>query len=182
MRVDLFGNQLDAFILAATLPSDAVVGELGCGSAPLCQLIAPFVGQAIAIDNSSAMLAAAKQRLSGFDNVRIEQSSLTDLPLEAGCLDAAWLVVVLPYLSEPVAVLAEAARVLKRSSPLVIVDMLPHDRAAYRQEMGHLRLGTDRDELEAWLNAAGLKLTRYRPLPPDSGAKGPALFAAVARC
>ncbi len=182
LRVDLFGHQLDAFILAATLPSDAVVGELGCGSAPLCQLIAPFVAKAIAIDNSSAMLAAAKQRLSGFDNVQIEQSTLTELPLEDCCLDVAWLVVVLPYLTEPVAVLTEAARVLKRAAPLVIIDMLPHDRASYRQEMGHLRLGTEREELETWLDAAGLKLTRYRPLPPDSSAKGPALFAAVARC
>ncbi len=182
LRVELFGKQLDAFILAATLPSDAVVGELGCGTAPLCQLIAPFVAQAIAIDNSSAMLAAAKQRLCGFDNVRVEQSSLTDLPLEDAYLDAAWLVVVLPYLSEPIEVLTEAARVLKPAAPLVIVDLLPHDRDAYRQEMGHLRLGTERDELQSWLVAAGLKLTQYRPLPPDSGAKGPALFAAVARC
>ena len=182
LRVDLFGKQLDAFILAATLPSDAVVGELGCGSAPLCQLIAPFVASAIAIDNSSAMLAAAKLRLTGFDNVRIEQSSLTELPLADSCLDAAWLVVVLPYLNDPVAVLREAGRVLKPTAPLVIVDLLPHDRAAYRQEMGHVRLGTDQDELLKWLSAAGLQLTRYRPLPPDSGAKGPALFAAVAKC
>lgn len=182
LRVDLFGHQLDAFTLAATLPNDAVVGELGCGSAPLCQLIAPFVANAIAIDNSSAMLAAAKQRLAGLDNVRVEESSLTELPLADDSLDAAWLVLVLPYLSEPVPVLVEAARVLTPRAPLVIVDLLPHDRAAYRQEMGHLRLGTERDQLQSWLEEAGLNLSRYRPLPPDPGAKGPALFAAVARC
>ncbi|MEZ6081399.1 MAG: class I SAM-dependent methyltransferase [Pirellulaceae bacterium] len=48
---------------AASLPSDSVVAELGCGSAPLSHLVAPYVRQVIAVDNSAAMLAAAKQRL-----------------------------------------------------------------------------------------------------------------------
>ncbi|MCA9134793.1 MAG: winged helix-turn-helix transcriptional regulator, partial [Planctomycetales bacterium] len=39
LRVELFGQQLDAHVLAATLPRRAVVGELGCGSAPLSYLV-----------------------------------------------------------------------------------------------------------------------------------------------
>ena len=179
LRVELFGNQLDAFILAATLPEDAVIGELGCGSAPLSQLVAPFVKQVIAIDNSSAMVAAAKQRLAGLTNVQLEQSSLCELPLATSHLDGGWLVLVLPYLSDPVSVLQEAGRVLKPGAPLVIVDLLPHDRNAYRQEMGHVRLGTSRDELDGWLSATSLRLVNYRPLPPDPQAKGPALFVAI---
>ena len=181
LRVELFGPQLDAFILAATLPSDAVVGELGCGSAPLSQLIAPFVSQAIAIDSSTAMLSAARQRLQGLGNVRIEQATLTELPLADQSLDAAWLVLVLPYLDDPVEVLRESARVLKPKAALVIVDLLPHDRVAYRQEMGHVRLGVHRTEMTGWLGEAGLELDRYHALPPDPLAKGPALFAGVAR-
>jgi DNA-binding transcriptional ArsR family regulator len=101
LRVDLFGQQLDAYVLAATLPRDAVVGELGCGSAPLTYLVAPFVREAIAVDNSAAMLSAAKQRLTGLDNIRIEHCSLTELSLDTSCLDAAWLILVLPELTEP---------------------------------------------------------------------------------
>jgi ubiquinone/menaquinone biosynthesis C-methylase UbiE/DNA-binding transcriptional ArsR family regulator len=179
LRVELFGNQLDAFILAASMPGDAVVGELGCGSAPLSQLVAPFVKEVIAIDNSSSMIAAARQRLAGLGNVRLEQSSLSELPLKARQLDGAWMVLVLPYLSDPAEVLREAGRVLKPSSPLVIVDLLPHDRSSYRQEMGHVRLGTSRDELESWLALSPLRLVHYRLLPPDPAAKGPALFVAV---
>lgn len=181
LRVDLFGNQLDALILAATLPSDAVVGEFGCGSAPLSQLVAPYVGQVVAVDNSSAMLAAARQRLAGLDNVRVEHSSLTELPLADNSLDAAWMILVLPYLSDPEEVLAEARRVLKPAAPLIIVDLLPHDRSAYRQEMGHLRLGTSSDELSGWLRPACLALSNYRSLPPDPAAKGPALFMAIVK-
>ena len=180
LRVDLFGKQLDAVAMAACLPSDAVVGELGCGSAPLCQLVAPFVKTAYAIDNSAAMLSAARSSLTQYNNVHLRSGSLTDLPLDDSMLDAAWLVLVLAYLPDPVAVLREAARVLKPTRSLAIVDLLPHDRSAYRLEMGHLRLGVNRDELTDWLEQAGLKLTRYFPLPPDSQAKGPALFSAVA--
>lgn len=181
LRVELFGQKLDAFVLAATLPADAVVGELGCGSAPLCQLIAPFVKEAIAVDSSTAMLSAAKDRIQDCGNVRVVNASLDDLSLEDELLNAAWLILVLPYLDDPVAALTEAARVLKPDAPLVIVDLLPHERYMYRQEMGHVRLGVARDELVHWLGEAGMRLDRHHILPPDPQAKGPALFAAVAR-
>jgi ubiquinone/menaquinone biosynthesis C-methylase UbiE/DNA-binding transcriptional ArsR family regulator len=178
LRIELFGSQLDAFALAAALPSDAVVAELGCGSAPLAQLVAPYVKEVVAIDSSAAMLAAAKEHLKEHSNIRFQLANLTELPME-NCFDAAWLVLVLPYVREPAEVLRESARTLKASKPLVIIDLLPHDRQAYRQEMGHVRLGTEREELDRWLSGANLRLTRYVALPPDRQAKGPALFAAV---
>lgn len=182
LRVDLFGRRLDACVLAASLPGDAVVGELGCGSAPLAQLVAPFVREVVAIDSSSAMLAAAERRVAGLQNVNLKRAELNQLPLEARSLDAAWMVLVLPYLIEPVEVLREAARVLKPLASLILVDLLPHDRQAYRQEMGHLCMGVGREELSRWCSAAGLVLVNYVGLPPDPDAKGPALFAAVVKC
>lgn len=179
LRVELFGSQIDAFVLAATLSEDTRVVELGCGSAPLASLVAPYVAEVVAVDSSSAMLTAAKQRCSSLSNVHFTQSNLTELMLSDNHFDVAWLILVLPYIRNPVEVLTESARVLKPQKPLVLVDLLPHDRTAYRQEMGHVRLGTPREELEGWLSQAGLKITRFCPLPPDRIAKGPALFAAV---
>ncbi len=181
LRTELFGKQVDAFVLAATLPATATVGELGCGSAPLSQLVAPYVKRVYAVDNSTAMLSAAKQRVGELENVSIIESSLTDLDIASNTLDAAWLTVVLPYLPSPADVLTEAARVLRPGASLVIVDLLPHERASYQQEMGHLRLGTSKTELSDWLADADLNLFDYRPLPPDPAAKGPALFSAVAK-
>jgi ubiquinone/menaquinone biosynthesis C-methylase UbiE/DNA-binding transcriptional ArsR family regulator len=178
LRVDLFGSQLDSFVLAASLPADSVVVELGCGSAPLAQLTAPLAKQVYAVDNSQAMLTAARHRLAGFGNVKLIQSSLTNLPLTDGCCDLAWMVLVLPYVEHPEQVLAESARILKPDASLIVMDLLPHERGSYRQVMGHLRLGQDRGELEQWFEQAGLQLTRYYQLPPDSTAKGPALFVA----
>ncbi len=179
MRVELFGPRVDASALAASLPPDAVVGELGCGSAPLAQLVAPFVQRVIAVDNSPSMLAAAEQRLRGHNNVSLQQASLDQLPISDAELDAAWLVLVLPYFAEGAGILREAARVLKPNAPLIIVDMPPHDRELYRQEMGHVRLGLGRDLLQGWCDESGLSIQRYWQLPPDAAARGPELFTAV---
>lgn len=180
LRAELFGQRLDAFVLAASLCRNAKVVELGSGSAPLCQLVAPYVKEAIAVDNSNAMLSAAKQQLSKYKNVNIVDATLSDTGIEAQSCDCAWLVLVLPYLDEPSGVLAESRRILKPDAPLVIVDLLPHDRGIYRQEMGHVRQGVSQNELADWLSASGMRMNSYQPLPPDPNAKGPALFSAVA--
>jgi ArsR family transcriptional regulator len=88
---------------------------------------------------------------------------------------------VLPYLPQPARVLQEAARVLKPGGRLLVADMLPHDREVYRQQMGHVRLGFSEAQFSDHLAAAGFDGVRLHPLPADPRAKGPALFAAVAR-
>lgn len=181
LRTELFGKQVDAFTLAASVSPDATVGELGCGSAPISQLVAPYAKHVYAVDNSSAMLAAAEQRVGKLENVTVLNSPLTNLAIPNETLDIAWLTVVLPYLVSPPEVLREAARTMCPRATLVIVDLLPHERASYQQEMRHLRLGTDREQLITWLDEAGMSLALYQPLPPDPNAKGPALFSAVAR-
>lgn len=178
LRVDLFGSQLDAFTLAAAMPADAVVAELGCGSAPIAQLVAPYVKEVVAIDNSDAMLVAARERLKEHSNIKFELAALTELPMK-DCFDIAWLVLVLPYVRDPAVVLNQTAQTLRMGKPLVIVDLLPHDRQSYRHEMGHVRLGTTQADLEKWLEGSEMRLTRFVPLPPDRQARGPALFAAV---
>lgn len=181
LRVELFGPGVDASALAASISPGAVVGELGCGSAPLARLLSPFVSRVVAIDNSAAMISAAERQLKGRDNVSLRLANLDALPLQDKELDAAWLVLVLPYFAQPVSILREAARVLKPGAPLVIVDMSPHDRELYRQQMGHVRLGLAQDQLETWCKESGLGIERFWKIPPDSSARGPALFSAVAK-
>jgi ArsR family transcriptional regulator len=62
---------------------------------------------------------------------------------------------------------------------VLVVDMLPHERQEYQQQMGHVWLGFSDKQITRFLNGAGFGDVRVRPLPVDPDAGGPALFAAV---
>jgi ubiquinone/menaquinone biosynthesis C-methylase UbiE len=179
LRSELFGDRFDLLGLAGLLDETWTVGDLGCGTAQLSQVLAPFVHRVIAIDESPVMLRHAEQRLKGMKNVKLRRGDLTSLPIEDGELDAAILCMVLHHLPEPPDVLREAARVLKSGGKLLIVDMLRHDREDFHHQMGHVWLGFEPEKLRDWLADAGFAMVRLHPLPVAPNARGPALFASV---
>jgi SAM-dependent methyltransferase len=181
VRGELFGAGADLVALLGLLDERATVADLGCGTGQFSATVAPYVAQVVAVDGSPAMLAAARRRLAPHENVVVRQGDLEALPLEDGEADLAVLLLVLHYLAEPAAALVEAARVVKPGGRLLVVDMMPHDREEYRQQMGHVWLGFSEPQLAGWLEPAGLGRLVYRSLPADPAAKGPTLFAATAR-
>jgi ArsR family transcriptional regulator len=74
----------------------------------------------------------------------------------------------------------DAARVVRKGGRLIVVDMQAHDRAEYRQTMGHLSQGFAAEQIIPWMEEAGFEACRYAPIPPDPKAKGPSLFVASA--
>lgn len=180
VRADLYGSTADITPLAALLDPSWTVGDLGCGTGQTTAALAPFVGTVIAVDESSAMLAAARKRLGARTNIDLRSGRLEDLPIDDASLDVAVLSLVLHFVVDPALVLGEAARVLKPGGRVLIVDMLPHEREEYRAGMGHLWLGFGEDQLTAWLDDAGFRGSRIVPLAPDPQAKGPSLFTARA--
>jgi len=180
LREELFGRRADLLGLLGLLDPAWTVGDLGCGTGQVSASLAPFVRRVVAVDSSTAMLGAARKRLDGVESVEVRAGELEALPVDDGELDAALLFLVLHYVAEPAAALAEARRALKPGGVLLVVDMASHDREDYRQAMGHVWLGFGAEQLEAWLRDAGLGAVRYVPLPADPAAKGPTLFAARA--
>jgi ubiquinone/menaquinone biosynthesis C-methylase UbiE/DNA-binding transcriptional ArsR family regulator len=180
LREELFGAASHLQALPALLDDCWVVGDLGCGTGQVASALAPFVARVIAVDRSGEMLQAARRRLRELPNVEVKRGELEALPIADAELDAATLLLVLHHLPDPGAALAEAARVLKPGGRLLISDMLPHDREEYRQQMGHVWLGFDDDQLRRLLAAAGFARVRIVPLPAHAAAKGPALFVATA--
>jgi len=181
LRAEQFGSTFSLQALVGLLDPDAVFGDLGCGTGPLCEIVAPCVGRVIGVDNSATMLRLARQRLRAHPHVDLRRGQLEELPIEPATLDVATLMLVLHHLQEPQRAIEEAARCLKPGGRLLIVDMLPHDRVHYRQQMGHVWLGFAEETLRGFVESAGFGNLRVRPLPPDPEVRGPNLFALTAK-
>ncbi len=180
LRSDLFGDTFYLWAVLGLIDPTLVAGDLGCGTGQLTETIAPYVRQVIAVDDSVDMLDAARRRVGERPNVVIRRGDLEALPLEAGELDFAMLALVLHYSPDPAMALAEVARVVKPGGRLLVVDMLPHQREEYQQQMGHVWLGFSEKQMSRFLTGAGFDDVRIRELPVDPDARGPGLFAAVA--
>jgi ArsR family transcriptional regulator len=184
LRDELFGDRFYLAAMAAFADRDWMVGDLGCGTGQVSAAMAPFVSRVIAVDASAAMLQAARKRLASDgpgSNIELRRGELEALPIDDATLDAATLVLVLHHIPQPERAIAEVARVLKPGGRLVIVDMLPHDREAYKQQMGHVWLGFSEEHVRQMATANGFGAVTVVPLPPDSKAKGPGLFVATAQ-
>src|SRR5688572_1672103 len=179
LRGELFGDEFFLWAVLGLIDPTLVVGDLGCGTGQLTEVVAPHVSRVISVDGSDDMLDAARQRLSGATNVDIRRGELEGLPIESGELDVAMLSLVLHYSPEPPRALAEVGRVVKTRGRVLVVDMWPHDREEYQQQMGHVWLGFSESQITRLMNGAGFDAVQVRPLPLDPDARGPALFAAI---
>jgi ArsR family transcriptional regulator len=181
VRTTMFGARADLIAALALLEPTAIVGDLGCGTGELSAALAPHVGHVHAIDASPAMLSVARARVANASNVTVTEGTLEALPLPDASLDIAILLLVLHHVADPARALVETQRVLRPGGKLLIADMRSHANEEYRQGMGHVWLGFDREAIAAWTGRAGLVGMRYVPLPVDPSATGPALFTATAR-
>jgi ubiquinone/menaquinone biosynthesis C-methylase UbiE len=180
-RAELIGARTDLLALLDLLDSSWTVGDLGCGTGALTDALAPVVRRVIAVDESGAMLTAARKRLAVHENVDVRSGSVEALPIEDAELDVALLFMVAHFVLEPVRALAELRRVLVPGGRAVILDLTAHEREEYSLQMGHVWQGFSEEQVHQWVAEAGLSVSRYRVLPADPKAKGPALFSLVVK-
>jgi len=179
LRGEMFGAGFFAPTVAAMLPPGLRVADLGCGTGELIQALAPSVARVVGVDQEEAMLAVARQRVQGLENVQLLRGALEALPLPAAAVDIALCMLVLHHVDDLGPVLCEAARVLVSGGRLVVLDMVEHDRQEYRATMGHRHLGFSEEGLAAAARAAGFTPCSWHRLAPDPTALGPGLFLAV---
>jgi ubiquinone/menaquinone biosynthesis C-methylase UbiE/DNA-binding transcriptional ArsR family regulator len=178
LRDEFYGQSFTTHALLALLPPGSVVADLGCGTGRAAALLAPYAGRVIGVDNSAAMLKAAKRRTGDATNVELRRGNLEELPIDSASCDAALLLLGLTYVVDPPAVLREALRVLKPGGRVVIVDLLAHDRDGFRKQMDQRWPGFTPAKIEGMLHEAGFETIAVRPLPAEAKVKGPGLFLA----
>jgi ArsR family transcriptional regulator len=150
--------------------------DLGTGTGRLLELFAPRYRRAVGIDLSREMLSVARANLdrAGVAHAQVRQGDIYMPPVERGSFDLVTIHQVLHYLEEPWLAIREAARMLRPSGRLVIVDFAPHELEFLRTEHAHLRLGFSDKQMAEWLEEAGLELEETLAFQPNS-AEGPSL-------
>src|SRR5688572_3588499 len=76
LRGDLFGDTFFLWAVLGLIDPTLTVGDLGCGTGQLTEIVAPYVGRMVSVDSSPDMLDAARQRLVGAENVELRQGDL----------------------------------------------------------------------------------------------------------
>ena len=123
----------------------------------------PEAARAVGVDLSAPALRLARARLHGreFAHCEFQRSDMYALPFAAESFDTVTIDRVLVGAERPVAVLTEAARVLRRSGRLLVVERSDDMEAC--SGVNPL-LG-----MREWLDSSALRLTRLRPCDLASG-------------
>jgi ArsR family transcriptional regulator len=154
------GRSWQAFghLLLRMLPA-ITVADLGAGEGLLSELLARRCKKVIAVDNSEKIVAfgAAKAKKNGLKNLEFRLGDLQNPPVEAGSVDLVILSQALHHAEDPAAALHSAAKLLKASGQLLILDLLAHKFEKARELYGDRWLGFAESDLHSWLEAAGFK-------------------------
>lgn len=132
--------------------------DIGTGTGRMLELFASDADSALGIDRNPEMLRLARAKLAaaGLEQAEVRQGDMYALPLPGGSADTIILHQVLHYAQQPGAAIAEAARLLRESGRLLIVDFAAHDREELRSRDAHARLGFDDAQIERWFAQAGI--------------------------
>lgn len=155
--------------MAGKGPFEYIV-DLGTGTGRMLEVFADRVTRGSGIDNNVHMLKVARHKLDdhNYSHLRVRQGDLSSTPLESAVADLVTLHQVLHYLDDPQSAIQEAARLLSPDGMILIADFETHDQDEFRTDYAHRRLGFEDSDIEAWLLAAGLSLTRVETIKTQS--------------
>ncbi|HEY7852091.1 MAG TPA: metalloregulator ArsR/SmtB family transcription factor [Caulobacteraceae bacterium] len=164
-------SAVEAAILAAAGegPFERLI-DLGAGTGRMLTLFGDRARRSAGLDLSRQMLNIARGNVAaaGLAGCELRHGDIFDTRLADAAGDLVIVHQVLHYLGEPAAAVAEAARLVAPGGRLIIVDFAPHGLEFLRAEHRHRRLGFFDDEMERWLDAAGLGDLAMTALPPPA--------------
>jgi ubiquinone/menaquinone biosynthesis C-methylase UbiE len=145
--------------------------DLGTGTGRLLEILAPLYRRGVGIDMSREMLAVARANLdrAGVQHAQVRQGDIYSPPVERDAFDLVTIHQVLHYLDDPQAAIREAARTLRPSGRLIVVDFGAHGLEFLREAHAHVRLGFSDRQIADWFAEAGLDLEQTLDFEPRGG-------------
>jgi DNA-binding transcriptional ArsR family regulator/precorrin-6B methylase 2 len=142
------------------------VGELldiGTGAGRMIEILGPLASHAVGIDLSAPALRLARARVHGrgFAHCEFHRGDMYALPFETSAFDTVTIARVLAGAERPAEVLTEAARTLRKSGRLLLVERFDDIEACTG--------ANPLQSLRQWLDRGGLRLARLRPCDLVSG-------------
>jgi ArsR family transcriptional regulator len=167
MRLAYYDNRvIEKMAEVASVGEGSEVADVGTGTGFVAAGIAPRVKRVIGIDNASAMLQVARENLDslGVSNADLLVGDLAGLPLTDNSVDAAFANMVLHHAVDPVAMVAEMARIVRPGGTVGITDEVEHPYEWMREEHADIWLGFTPEQVEGFFLGAGLSGYRYESL------------------
>ena len=163
------------------LRDSGTVVDLGTGTGVLLSRLSSRARTVIGIDASTEMLQIAQRNVEsqGLGNVELRLGALEHLPVPDHQADVMVANMVLHHVANPADVLGEVHRGLRPGGIFLLADLATHSEESYRENLGALWLGFERQELEAWLEEAYLELIEFTELPGED--HRPTVIVVVAR-
>jgi ubiquinone/menaquinone biosynthesis C-methylase UbiE len=166
-RAERLAEQVRTFVLPR---GDERALDVGTGAGALALALAPLVREVVGVDPVPELLAHARERAKGLENVTFLEGDGTALPFEDFSFDLAGTMRTLHHVHRPELVVAELARVTRPGGHVLVVDQiapvdpleaLTLDRFERARDTSHERLLPDGD-LRGLFDANRLALLRDR--------------------
>ncbi len=117
-------EMIRSYLDEITFRENAKVLEVGCGTGPVCRVLAnwPKVGSVVGVDPSEPLLEKARELASDIDGLSFQKANGDELPFEDGAFDVVILHTLLTHVPGQEQILAEAFRVLRSEGWLGVCD------------------------------------------------------------
>jgi len=142
--------------------------DVGTGAGALAFALAPLVREVVGVDRVPELLALARERAVGLENLSFVEADATSLPFDDAVFDLAATLRTLHHVPRPELVVAELTRVTRPGGRVLVVDQIAPvdpleaidlDRFERARDPSHTRLLPEID-LRALFEANGLVLVR----------------------
>jgi ubiquinone/menaquinone biosynthesis C-methylase UbiE len=166
-RAEELARQVRTFVLAR---GDERALDVGTGAGALALALAPLVREVVGVDLVPELLALARERAAGLENVQFVEADATALPFPDFSFDLVGTLRTLHHVHRPELVVAELARVTRPGGHVLVVDQIAPvdplealvlDRFERARDPAHERLLPDGD-LRHLFEANRLVLLRDR--------------------